>query len=312
MATSQILNRWRSSDPVGPIQVLWEREDVNYHGTPHTRLCVVVTLGAGRLRVVWSTEIGDEDLAGNNGTWILDHVGGEIHGLLGPVVHALDFAYPDIGELGMRSILTTMLPAIVRRSLAEVRRRTAVMDSSRSQLTVPAVLYADRQLLQHRMDPYAFWEEQLVDIGLAQQFIAPADGDPGAVAKAKNLLLKALNQPQRDQLLANNYFDVKIPSRGQQPPGTYRIMYKRANNVQHMESGDVYCLVLEKTCPTYDIMLAVKLTLENETEVFFKTARRTPGLSISGVAETLMAASPALVPSLVSRELLRRFRDSID
>jgi len=124
------------------------------------------------------------------------------------------------------------------------------------------------------------------------------------------LLLKALSPSQRESYLKSKYFDVDLRGEAKESyvnrsafpfatyrPGTYRIRHQRSNNVEHLQSRDIYCIVLEKPCPTPDIMLAVKLTLEQDPEKFFRTAFRSSNSgmimvsSIDGPAANLLMGS---------------------
>lgn len=93
--------------------------------------------------------------------------------------------------------------------------------------------------------------------------------------KARQLLLAQLDDRQRIDLASNGYFDLETI----QPSGErrrYRIHRGRAGNVRRLdEQGREvrrFCIHPIMACPDEDTMLTQKLWLENNEELFLRTA----------------------------------------
>jgi hypothetical protein len=113
----------------------------------------------------------------------------------------------------------------------------------------------------------------------AQDFLRPSLNDndlpnQAAIAKARTLLERALTPEQRRDLLARSYFYVK----GKR--FTYRIREGHAANVDALDSmGRVisrFCAHPLGRVPVYDVMLAQKLWLETDENMFLKKASAYP------------------------------------
>ena len=114
---------------------------------------------------------------------------------------------------------------------------------------------------------------------LATQFLRPSRKDyqlpdEAAEAKAKVLLERALTPQQRRDLLAERYFYVK----GKR--FTYLIREGHSSNVDQLDAAG---LVICRLCalplgrvPVYDVMLAQKLWIETDENMFLKKAEPHP------------------------------------
>lgn len=93
--------------------------------------------------------------------------------------------------------------------------------------------------------------------------------------KAQALLDRALSEAQREQLRANGYFDLETISKDGERR-RYRIKRGRQGNVHRLdEQGREvrrYCIHPMIQCPDEDTMLTQKLWLENNEELFLRTA----------------------------------------
>lgn len=102
------------------------------------------------------------------------------------------------------------------------------------------------------------------------------DGERAAARdKARLLLLQNLNDRQRIDLASNGYFDLDVLSQNGERR-RYRIRRGRAGNVHRLdEQGREvrrYCIHPVIACPDEDTMLTQKLWLENDEELFLRTA----------------------------------------
>jgi hypothetical protein len=116
-------------------------------------------------------------------------------------------------------------------------------------------------------------------LAAAEEFLRPSLNDyhlpnEASVAKARVLLEKALTLEQRRDLLARGYFQVK----GKR--FTYRIREGHAGNVDALDSrGRVigrFCAHPLGRVPVYDMMLAQKLWIETDENMFLKKAAPCP------------------------------------
>jgi hypothetical protein len=96
----------------------------------------------------------------------------------------------------------------------------------------------------------------------------PRLADP-AETRARELLLRMLDPVQRKDFELNGYFAVKVTGRG-----TFWILPSTFFNVLRAETGDCYCAAPRAELPLSDLMLAQKLLLEANPEVFFSVANR--------------------------------------
>jgi hypothetical protein len=112
-----------------------------------------------------------------------------------------------------------------------------------------------------------------------EEFLRPSLNDyylpnQAAVAKARILLDRALTPKQRRDLFARGYFYVK----GKR--FTYRIREAHSGNVDALDSrGCVisrYCAHPLGRVPVYDLMLAQKLWIETDENMFLKKAAPYP------------------------------------
>jgi hypothetical protein len=116
-------------------------------------------------------------------------------------------------------------------------------------------------------------------LAIAEQFLRPSLDDyylpnQAAVAKARMLLDRALTPAQRRDLLARGFFYVK----GKR--FTYRIREGQSGNVDALDSrGSVisrFCAHPLGRVPVYDVMLAQKLWIETDENMFLKKAAPYP------------------------------------
>lgn len=114
---------------------------------------------------------------------------------------------------------------------------------------------------------------------LATEFLRPSHSDyrlpdQAADARARVLLERALTPQQRRDLFARRYFYVK----GRK--GTYRIREGHSGNVDALDSSGCvtnrYCAHPLGRVPVYDVMLAQKLWIETDEEMFLKEASPYP------------------------------------
>lgn len=113
----------------------------------------------------------------------------------------------------------------------------------------------------------------------AEEFLRPSLNDyylpnEAAEAKARVLLERALTQEQRRDLFARGYFYVK----GKR--FTYRIREGHSGNVDALDARGC---VISRFCahplgrvPFYDVMLAQKLWIETDENMFLKKAAPCP------------------------------------
>jgi hypothetical protein len=98
--------------------------------------------------------------------------------------------------------------------------------------------------------------------------------EQAAAARARVILEENLTEEQRKQLADNNWFEVITPK------GTYRIRRGWAGNVDRLDDGgrvrDRFCIHPSESVPPEDNMLAQKLLLEANEEMFLRIANRTP------------------------------------
>ena len=116
-------------------------------------------------------------------------------------------------------------------------------------------------------------------LATAEEFVRPALDDYyfpnlAAVGKAKALLERALTPQQRRDLFTRGYFCVK----GKR--FTYRIREGHSGNVDALDSrGYVisrFCAYPLGRVPVYDVMLAQKLWIETDENMFLKKAALYP------------------------------------
>jgi hypothetical protein len=116
-------------------------------------------------------------------------------------------------------------------------------------------------------------------LAAASEFLRPSLGDhhlpdQAAEARARVLLERALTPEQRRDLLARRYFYVKGKN------FTYRIREGQSGNVDALDSrGCVFsrfCARPLGRVPVYDVMLAQKLWIETDENMFLKTAAPYP------------------------------------
>lgn len=104
------------------------------------------------------------------------------------------------------------------------------------------------------------------------------EGVRQAEGKAKALLLMCLSPEQTAEFKEHSYFTIQIEHQVRGfPTGAFRVKKGSAFNVEHVESGETFCVVSQEKVPVYDQMLTQKLLLEQEPERFFKTANRSGG-----------------------------------
>jgi len=116
-------------------------------------------------------------------------------------------------------------------------------------------------------------------LATAEEFLRPSLNDyylpnQAALARARVLLEGALNPEQRRDLLARGYFYVK----GKR--FTYRIREGHSGNVDALDSRgrliDRFCAHPLGRVPVYDVMLAQKLWIETDENMFLKEAAPYP------------------------------------
>ena len=88
-----------------------------------------------------------------------------------------------------------------------------------------------------------------------------------AEVRARRLLLRLLNPAQRLEFERYGYFAVLVPGRGK-----FWILPSRVFNVLHSATGHSYCGTPQTEIPLSDLMLAQKLLLENNPDLFFAVA----------------------------------------
>jgi hypothetical protein len=91
-----------------------------------------------------------------------------------------------------------------------------------------------------------------------------------AEARARCLLRRVLDTDQRRQYEAYGCFAVEVADRG-----VFGILPRRFFNVMELCTGVLYCCVTEAKVPLADLMLAQKLLLECDPDLFFSTANAT-------------------------------------
>jgi hypothetical protein len=116
-------------------------------------------------------------------------------------------------------------------------------------------------------------------LATVEEFLRPSLNDyylpnEAAVAKARDLLERALTPEQRRDLFAKGYFYVK----GKR--FNYRIREGHSGNVDALDSRGC---VISRFCahplgrvPVYDVMLAQKLWIETDESMFLKKAAPYP------------------------------------
>jgi hypothetical protein len=114
---------------------------------------------------------------------------------------------------------------------------------------------------------------------LATEFLRPSLNDyhlpdQAAQAKARMLLEKALTSQQRRDLFAKRCFYVKGKKY------SYRIREGHSGNVDQLDSAGLvicrFCAVPLGRVPVYDVMLAQKLWIETDENMFLKKAAPYP------------------------------------
>lgn len=103
-----------------------------------------------------------------------------------------------------------------------------------------------------------------------------------AEVRARQLLVRLLTPQQRDDFKLHGYFAVQVARRGR-----FWILPSTIFNVLHAETGACYCATPRTEVPLSDLMLAQKLLLENDPEVFFAVANRRAELMPGLVDERL-------------------------
>jgi hypothetical protein len=91
-----------------------------------------------------------------------------------------------------------------------------------------------------------------------------------AEARARCLLRRVLDTNQRRQYEAYGCFAVQVADRS-----TFGILPRPFFNVMELRTGALYCCVIEGKVPLADLMLAQKLLLERDPDLFFSTANAT-------------------------------------
>jgi hypothetical protein len=113
----------------------------------------------------------------------------------------------------------------------------------------------------------------------AEEFLRPSLNDyylpnQAAVAKARVLLERSLTPEQRRDLFARGYFYVK----GKR--FTYRIREGHSGNVDALDTRgrlvSRFCALPLGRVPVYDVMLAQKLWIETDENMFLKKAAPYP------------------------------------
>jgi hypothetical protein len=104
-----------------------------------------------------------------------------------------------------------------------------------------------------------------------QESARPAPGlleaRAAAEVRARRLLLRLLDPAQRLEFDRHGYFAVQVPGRGK-----FWILPSRVFNVLHSATGHSYCGATQTEIPLSDLMLAQKLLLENNPDIFFAVA----------------------------------------
>jgi hypothetical protein len=112
----------------------------------------------------------------------------------------------------------------------------------------------------------------------AQRERSMEEGLREAENKARSLLVMCLTPAQREEFDREQSFTLTVDHKVSGfPTGAFRIRKGSAFNVEHVESGETFCVVAQEKVPVYDQMLTQKLLLEQEPERFFKTANRSRG-----------------------------------
>jgi hypothetical protein len=113
----------------------------------------------------------------------------------------------------------------------------------------------------------------------AREFLRPSPNeyrlpDQAAEAKARVLLERALTPQQRDDLIAKRCFYVKGKKY------TYRIREGHSGNVDQLDPAGLvicrFCALPLGRVPVYDVMLAQKLWIETDENMFLKKAAPYP------------------------------------
>lgn len=134
------------------------------------------------------------------------------------------------------------------------------------------------RLFRRRLQPAAGSEEAGL-VAAAEAFVRPSLTDyrlpdAAALAKARALLERALTMQQRRDLFARGYFCV------QGRRYSYRIREGHAGNVDALDSsGRVvsrYCAHPLGRIPVHDVMLAQKLWIETDEDMFLREAAPYP------------------------------------
>jgi len=120
---------------------------------------------------------------------------------------------------------------------------------------------------------------EVTGLATVREFLRPSLNDhylpnQAAEAKARVLLDRALTPEQRRDLAAKHYFDVKAKR------FTYRIREGHSGNVEALDaSGRVisrFCAHPLSRVPVYDVMLAQKLWIETDENMFLNKAAPYP------------------------------------
>jgi hypothetical protein len=121
--------------------------------------------------------------------------------------------------------------------------------------------------------------EESTSLAVVREFLRPSLSglhfpDLAAEAKARALLERALTPQQRRDLFARRYFYVK----GRK--FTYRIREGHSGNVDALDSSGCmvsrFCALPLGRVPVYDVMLAQKLWIETDENMFLKRAAPYP------------------------------------
>ena len=136
-----------------------------------------------------------------------------------------------------------------------------------------------RVLRRHVEAEVARVSAEVTLLATAEDFLRPSLNDyylpnQAALAKARALLDRALTPEQRRDLVAKGYFYVK----GKR--FTYRIREGHSGNVDALDSRgrviDRFCAHPLGRVPVYDVMLAQKLWIETDENMFLKKAAPYP------------------------------------
>ena len=136
-----------------------------------------------------------------------------------------------------------------------------------------------RVLRRHVEAEVARVSAEVTLLATAEDFLRPSLNDyylpnQAALAKARVLLDRALTPEQRRDLVAKGYFHVK----GKR--FTYRIREGHSGNVDALDSRgrviDRFCAHPLGRVPVYDVMLAQKLWIETDENMFLKKAAPYP------------------------------------